>query len=450
MSNIDNVYKKYTLDAPGTIIDIKDLNYALKNNNMNYTENIKQNWGVNTKIPNIEPNNKCALYLYHANYNAQVIELKQFREQDPSGGGFTIFKEEINDPNNNNAYIRSKILYHYKKNKIKYVVIFGSVEEVSTIMIGLPSDWESRGTLNNNATNASSDMYYGHMDNKEYKIIIGRLSPGDNKYGVSYSELSISQKQTNIQNQVDKIKTYETLCTTLSQEISLPAEHNWVKNIVGIASNEGEGYGFEGKADNVYMRGELESYNSILNCSCTELYQGSLSEGLRDSKRYEYDKSGNPTVSNLSTTLNNGTSLLLYVGHANEITLSTTNFNVRDVPNISPTNKYFLGCVVGCSIGSHDERFMSLAEEFQVSKDKGSIAMFSSSILQSWAAPMYMQKQLNSTIINATKTLTIGEIFQASVANSDFKNNIDYYYYQLLGDPCTRFILTIPDIKSKF
>jgi len=292
------------------------------------------------------------------------------------------------------------------------------------------------------------------MDNKEYKIIIGRLSPGDNKYGVSYSELSISQKQTNIQNQVDKIKTYETLCTTLcttlSQEISLPTEHNWIRNIVGIASNEGEGYGFEGKADNVYMRGELESYNSILNCSCTELYQGSLSGGVRDSKRYEYDKSGNPTVSNLSTTLNNGTSLLLYVGHANEITLSTTDFNVRNVANISPTNKYFLGCVVGCSIGSHDERFMSLAEEFQVSKDKGSIAMFASSILQSWAAPMYMQKQLNSTIINATKTLTIGEIFQASVANSDFKNNIDYYYYQLLGDPCTRFILTIPDIKSKF
>ena len=178
MSNIDNIYGKYTLDVPGgTIIDIKDLNYALKNNNMNYTENIKQNWGVNTKIPNIEPNNKCALYLYHANYNTQVIELKQFREQDPSGGGFTIFKEEINETNNNNGYIRSKILYHYKKNKIKYVVIFGSVEEVATIMIDLPSDWESRGTLNNNATNASSDMYYGHMDNKEYKIIIGRLSP---------------------------------------------------------------------------------------------------------------------------------------------------------------------------------------------------------------------------------------------------------------------------------
>ena len=74
---------------------------------------------------------------------------------------------------------------------------------------------------------------------------------------------------------------------------------------------------------------------------------------------------------------------------------------------------------------------MSLAEEFQVSKDRGSIAMFASSILQSWTAPMYMRSQLNSTIIYATKTLTIGEIFQKSVENSDFKNNVDYYYYQL-------------------
>lgn len=448
MSDFDDIYGKYTLDAPGTTIDIKDLNYALKNNK-NYTENIKQNWGINTKIPNIEPDNKRALYLYHPNYNQQVTELKQFREQNPSGGGFTIFLEEINQTNNN-VYIRSKILYHYKKNKIKYVVIFGSVEEVATIMIDLPSDWESRGTLNNNAVNAASDMYYGHMDNKEYKIIIGRLSPGDNKYGVSNNELSISQKQTNIQNQVDKIKTYEELCTTLSQEISLPSEHNWIKNIVGIASNEGAGYGFEGKSDNVYMRGELKNYSSELNCSCTELYQGSLALPSNRNTQYDYDDAGNPTITNLTTSINNGTSLLLYVGHANEITLSTTGISVRNVTNISPVKKYFLGCVVGCSIGSHDERFMSLAEEFQVSKDKGSIAMFASSILQSWTAPMYMQSQLNSTIINATKTLTIGEIFQKSVENSDFKNNVDYYYYQLLGDPCTRFILTIPDVKSKF
>ena len=255
---------------------------------------------------------------------------------------------------------------------------------------------------------------------KSTKLLLDDYHPGDNKYGVSNSELSISQKQTNIQNQVDKIKTYETLCTKLSQEISLPSQYNWIKNIVGIASNEGNGYGFEGKSDNVYMRGELKNYSSEINCSCTELYQGSL-QGGQDDTLYEYDKFGNPTVSNLTTTLNNGTSLLLYVGHANETTLSTTNFNVINVANISPINRYFLGCVVGCSIGSHDERFMSLAEEFQVSKDKGSIAMFASSILQSWAAPMYMQKQLNSTIINTTKTLTIGEIFQTSIANSDFK-----------------------------
>ena len=93
---------------------------------------------------------------------------------------------------------------------------------------------------------------------------------------------------------------------------------------------------------------------------------------------------------------------------------------------------------------------MSLAEQFQTLKDKGSIAMFASSILQSWTAPMIMQRQLNDIIINAKETMTIGEIFEETIKNKDFNNNIDYYFYQLLGDPTTPFILTNPQIRSQF
>ena len=42
------------------------------------------------------------------------------------------------------------------------------------------------------------------------------------------------------------------------------------------------------------------------------------------------------------------------------------------------------------------------------------------------------------------------KIFEKSIENVDFKNNVDYYYYHLLGDPCTRFILTIPQVKRNF
>lgn len=460
MGDFDDIYGKYILDAPETVIGIKELNYAVKNNST-YIEDILQNWGVDTKVSNIEPNSKHVLYIYHSSYNessnSPVSDLKNFRENDPSGGGFAVFLEEINETNNNAVYIRTKILQHFIYNKIRYVVLFGSVEEVATVMINLPSDWEERGVLNYNSTSAASDIYYGHVGNKEYKIIIGRLSSGDNRYGdpnnTSNSNLNTSQKQINIQNQVDKIKIYERLCTSVRNTNYLRNDETWVKHVVGIASNEGEGIGIEGKSDNMYMREELKRYSTGLEFKCTELYQsyynsGHLTKDSNPDENIVYDEWGNPSSAHLSNVINSGAALLLYAGHADEITLSTTGFNVMNSTNISPNNKFFLGCVVGCSIGSHDERFMSLSEEFQVSKEKGSIAMFASSILQSWTAPMYMQRQVNTTILNAETTMTIGEIFQGSVENNDFKNNVDYYYYQLLGDPCTRFILTIPETRN--
>ena len=91
---------------------------------------------------------------------------------------------------------------------------------------------------------------------------------------------------------------------------------------------------------------------------------------------------------------------------------------------------------------------MSLAENLQVSKNKGSIAMFASTILQSWLPPMHMQRELNNTIINSDKTLTIGEIFDKAVKNDVFYKSKDFWYYHLLGDPSTRYILTcLNDIK---
>ena len=199
------------------------------------------------------------------------------------------------------------------------------------------------------------------------------------------------------------------------------------------------------------MREELIKYENI-NCNYTELYDSFVDPPQNKNSNNSYDdkKAPDPGYEDLRDAINNGASLLLYVGHANEVVLSTTNFNVNNSSELSNKDMYFLGCAVGCSLGSHDESNMSLAEEFQVLKEKGSIAMFASTILQSWTPPMVMQRKLNDIIINTNKTLTIGEIFKESVETYDFKNMIDYYYYHLLGDPCTRFIMTIPDIRKKF
>lgn len=157
---------------------------------------------------------------------------------------------------------------------------------------------------------------------------------------------------------------------------------------------------------------------------------------------------GNPNSTNLKNKINNGTPLLLYVGHANETSLSTSNFSNTHVSSLTNKDQYFLGSVVGCSIGSHDESVLTLSENLQIAGNKGSIAMFVSSVLQDWTPPMHMQRRLNTNIINSTRIMTIGELFKDSVVEPNFIVGTDFWYYHILGDPCTRFVLTIPNVKN--
>ena len=92
--------------------------------------------------------------------------------------------------------------------------------------------------------------------------------------------------------------------------------------------------------------------------------------------------------------------------------------------------------------------YMSLAENLQVLANKGSIAMFVSSILQSWQPPMYMQRKLNDTILAATSVKTIGELYKEAVLEEEFQRYNDFWHFHILGDPCTRFVLTLPELKS--
>ena len=62
---------------------------------------------------------------------------------------------------------------------------------------------------------------------------------------------------------------------------------------------------------------------------------------------------------------------------------------------------------------------------------------------------MYIQRTLNEKIINSESVMTIGELFNESVSVNEFKESYDYWFYNLLGDPCTRYILTVPELRYK-
>ena len=391
------------------------------------------------------------LYIYNKNYIDSVNILKEFREKQ----NYKVILYEYKNSNSYNS-LKTYINNIYNNNSIKYILLFGSVEEIPTYMRNL-NGWEYFTTkYNKNITTAASDISYGIINNS-YKIIIGRLSPGDNL--LNKNELTLKKKKQNIKNQINKIISYENYIDLIISN-NFKTDDNWVKNIIGIASNEGDGFGLDGLSDNKYMRRELTKYENKLNCNFVELYDsrfnsGHIGDPSNKNSNNTYDKTGNPNTNDLDKHLDNGASIMLYTGHSSEVSIATTSYSVNNTKNLSNKNKYFLGCVVGCSIGSHDEDYMCLAESFQVAKDKGSIGMFVSSILQSWQPPMHMQREFNSTIINSNKIMTLGEIFKQSVINKKFlprqlggdSNKIDFWHYHILGDPVTRFILTLPNLS---
>ena len=60
---------------------------------------------------------------------------------------------------------------------------------------------------------------------------------------------------------------------------------------------------------------------------------------------------------------------------------------------------------------------------------------------------MIMQRKLNDTIINANSVMTLGEIFKEAVLVPQFINSGDFWFYHLLGDPVTRYVLTLPELR---
>jgi len=439
------------------------------------------------------------LFLYDIKYQASVDLLKV----EKLARGFNVTTYSINSSsvpitqdNMLEKFTETKNVIDnmYDNQAFKYILIFGSIEEVPTYMRTFLYQ-EGSSYTNQLYSKAACDMMYSFVndddnewwtswldtpetwnepnDNKledNYKIIVGRLSPGDKLYDESASwvdGLTDIEKQQNVLNQVNKIIEYEKIIDDVNNydaddpNTYINMETDYFKKIIGIASNEGGvDLGIDDLLDRDYMRQELVKYSeSDLGCVYVELY-----DDVGSNITIEQDEVGDPGAIDLVDEINEGSPLLLYCGHATEQEFITTHFgveNITDLDSMSNEGMYFLGCIVGCSAASHDESYMSLAENLQTCANKGSIAMFASSALQRWAPPQYMQRTFNDTVINATETLTIGDLFKEAILVDEFLNapedplvgplsasNKSLWFYTLLGDPSCRYILTVPNLKS--
>lgn len=434
------------------------------------------------------------LYLVPGNkYNTPMQELRDFRRSQ----GYSIVTKTLSEDDSSSVdNIQNYINTIHRDITLKYVLIFGEIAEVPSYML---FRYEGTPTINNtNTRTAASDISYG-LNSRIHdggidtiEIIVGRLSPGDR----DNSHLSINptaeQEIQNVQNQVDKIIQYENLIDSVKLGTQDTAKYSldgeWIRKIVGIASAEGsladglDEKGIDDLADNDFIRGEIRKlYNLDKGLSYAELYdnharvynpftdrvidvyapcQTPLIASIEEDSTVENDiaddnpRAGLGEVVSLTDKLEKGFPLMLYAGHANEVLMATTDFSVAyyqhglGMPEVDP-GKYFLACFVGCSIGSHDEPYTSLAEQFQIEKNKGSIAIFGSSVLQSWQPPQHMMRKLVNDLveyITNQETKTIGEMFKSAVDINEFKVFGDFYFYHIFGDPTTRYNMTVPEM----
>ncbi len=295
------------------------------------------------------------------------------------------------DIGSSSSNIESFVENYYYDNGLTFLLLVGDIAQIPS-----PS-----------VSGSSSDVSYGCISGNDFypEVIVGRFS------GATPSQIG---------TQVERSIEYERYPQ---------AGAEWYDNALGIASNQGPGFG--GYTD--------DQFNDFL-------WDTVLSGFTYDSYEDIYDGSGG-TLSQGINAINSGVSIINYTGHGsisswgNGAPLSTSNVNSLTNDNLLP-----FVITVGCNVGE----FQSMNECFSESwlratndgEPTGAISHFGSTISQSWEPPMHGQYGMNLILTESYEnqlTRTIGGIttngcmYMNDAQGSSGINETKYW--TLFGDP---------------
>ncbi|NQV14195.1 T9SS type A sorting domain-containing protein [bacterium] len=266
------------------------------------------------------------------------------------------------------------------------------------------------------SSGAASDPSYALLDGgngDQYPdIFVGRLSAS-----------TVSQVET----QVAKIIDYEANPDPFG---------DWYQKAMGLASAEGAGIGDDGEAD-------IEHMDNIR----TDL----LGYGY-DPVDQIYDPSA--SVSMVSSGVNEGRGLINYVGHGSTNAWSTTGFSSSNVASLNNTGKLPVIVSVACVNGNFQST-TCFAEAWlragTAGDQRGAVAMYASTINQSWAPPMCAQDEFVD-LLAADAHMTIGALmFSGSAQMIDEYGTGGFEMYatwHIFGDPSMPMRTRIPETVS--
>tara|TARA_B110000037_G_scaffold222504_1_gene297673 strand:+ start:22266 stop:24521 length:2256 start_codon:yes stop_codon:yes gene_type:complete len=262
-----------------------------------------------------------------------------------------------------------------------------------------------------------SDSYYGQMTGDYYpELFVGRFSGNS-------SDIDIM---------VERTLEYE----------KTPAEGDWMTRAIGLASNEGDGYGDDGEPDWEHAR---INRAKLLDYGYTEVHE------FYDGSQGGDDAPGNPGPAIINPTVDEGIGLFNYTGHGDEWTCITGNYSTTEINNAENNGKYPFVISVACNNGTFTSG-TCISETWMRAKNEGTptgaIAACGSTILMAWAAPMQTQDEMTDIIAESyagNRKATLGGIFY----NSQMSMLEDYggsetarevmQTWVMFGDPSTVF-----------
>lgn len=301
---------------------------------------------------------------------------------------------------------------YFNNPNLVYVMLVGDHEDLPAY---------SYGSIGNELL--WSDSYYGQIEGTDFfpEIIVGRLSGN----------------VAEIAKIVDKIIDYE----------ASPIDGNWMTNAIGIGSNEGYGYGDDGEADWQHLRNIGNKLTSFGYNNIFEFYEASQGEN---------DADYNPTPDMITEAINDGVGLLNYTGHGALEIMSTGDYTLSDLDDLTNTGSFpfviSVACNNGTFVGSNSicEGFLKASYDNQPT---GAIASCGSSILMAWAEPMQTQDEMTELIVksnteNIKKSLGglfyNGQISMLEAYNQSTTAQEVMQTWVFFGDPSVLFRSTVP------
>jgi hypothetical protein len=297
------------------------------------------------------------------------------------------------------AAIKTYVQNYYTTNGLTFLLLVGDAAQIPT---------NSGGSLGGDSDNA-----YAYVTGNDHyqEFFVGRLS---------------AETLAHVTTQVER---------TIEYEKGDQLADGWLNKTIGIGSTEGAGIGDDDEIDYEHQRNIQSDLLGFTYVAPTiEIFDGSQGGN---------DANGDATAAQVSTAVNTGAGIITYTGHGSDTSWGTTGFSVSNADALTNDNKLPFIWSVACVNGNFNG-LTCFAEGWMRSvngtEPAGSIAIFASTINQSWAPPMAGQDEMVDILVesyenNIKRTfggISINGCFLMNEETSDFAMTDTW---TIFGDP---------------